>query len=113
MFGVSAEPLLGSAISETSLTDPNLDSQNRFYGAAFSLFGVVWWFSSNDIPRYQALLAASYLVFFIAGISRIISVFVWGLPSIAVLMLLLIELILPPIMYIWLRRSVHAPANDL
>ena len=107
LFGVSSETFLGSSISETSLTDANLDSQNRFYGAAFSLFSVVWWIGSTDLERYKLLLTASFIVFFIAGVSRLISLALVGLPTNPVIVLLIIELILPPFLYVGLRRTVR------
>ena len=106
LFGVSSETFLGSSISETSLVDANLDSQNRFYGAAFSLFSVVWWIGSTDLERYKLLLTASFIVFFIAGVSRLFSLVFFGLPTNPVIMLLVIELILPPFLYVGLRRTV-------
>ena len=106
LFGVSSETFLGSSISETSLIDANLDSQNRFYGAAFSLFSVVWWIGSTDLERYKLLLTASFIVFFIAGVSRLISLALVGLPTNPVIVLLIVELILPPFLYVGLRRNV-------
>ena len=106
LFGVSSETFLGSSISETSLVDANLDSQNRFYGAAFSLFSVVWWIGSTDLERYKLLLTASFIVFFIAGVSRLLSLVFFGLPTNPVIVLLVIELILPPFLYVGLRRTV-------
>lgn len=106
LLGVGAEPLLGSAISASSLEDPNLDSQNRFYGAAFMLFGVVWWYSSSDLARYLSILKASYVVFFVAGVVRVGSIWMVGWPAVPILGLMLIELILPWVMFWWLLRIV-------
>ena len=106
LFGVSAEPLLGSAVSDASQVDPNLDSQNRFYGAAFALFGVVFWLCSTDLKRYTTLLKLSLLTFFLAGVARIVSIAVVGWPTTAVIVLLAVEVIGPPIMYLWLRQTI-------
>jgi len=103
-LGVSSETLLGSGISAASLTDPNLDSQNRFYGAAFALFAVVFWFCSTDLLRYEKLLKLSFCIFFLGGVSRLISILVVGLPSNEVVLLTAIEIIGPPGMYLWLYR---------
>ena len=103
LLGVGSETLLGSNISEASQLDPNLDSQNRFYGASFLLFGVIFWLSSTDLSRYTTLLNLGLLVFFIAGITRILSIVLVGWPTLEILVLLGIELIGPPIMYLWFR----------
>jgi hypothetical protein len=39
-LGVGADVLLGANLSPAALADPALDSQNRFYGVAFSVYGV-------------------------------------------------------------------------
>lgn len=106
VFGVSSEVFLGSGISAESQLDANLDSQNRFYGAAFSLFGAVFWFASQDLQRYVLLLKATLLIFFIAGAVRILSIALIGWPTIEVLVLTAIELIGPPLVYIWLQRLI-------
>ena len=51
-LGPNADVLLGSNISMSSLTDPTVDSQNRFYGAAFGLYGVLLIICSSDLDRY-------------------------------------------------------------
>ena len=104
LLGVSAEPLLGSGISEISQADPSLDSQNRFYGAAFSLFGGLWWLSSCDVAKYQKVLKLSFLIFFLAGASRLVSIGMLGLPSIPIIALTGVELIGPPLMFLWLNK---------
>ena len=104
IFGVGSELFLGSGISDASVLDPNLDSQNRFYGAAFALFGIVWWLSSSDILECKKLLTASYLVFFVAGLTRILSVIVVGWPTVPILALTAIELLLPIVLYVWLVK---------
>ena len=106
LVGVASETLLGSGISATSILDPNLDSQNRFYGAAFALFGVVWWLASANVNGYQHLLRASFLVFFLGGVARVISVVVVGWPTLPVIGLTVIELVLPWVMILWLKRVV-------
>ena len=39
MFGVGADVQLGANVSAQSLADPVLDSQNRFYGVIFTVYG--------------------------------------------------------------------------
>ena len=108
LFGVGAEPWLGAAVSDASLNDANLDSQNRFYGAAFALFAVVFWYASSDPAQHKRLLQAAFALFFVAGLARILSIIVVGWPSIEVLALTAIELIGPPVMYWWLRQVTKA-----
>jgi hypothetical protein len=57
-LGLGADALLGASISPQSMVDPALDSQNRFYGAAFTLYGVLLLLCATDIGKYQFVLRA-------------------------------------------------------
>ncbi|GJM13198.1 MAG: hypothetical protein DHS20C12_16010 [Pseudohongiella sp.] len=103
LLGVSSEPLLGSGISELSIRDPNLDSQNRFYGAAFALYGAVLWICSADLQRYRSFLLAALGLFFLAGLTRVVSALVVGWPALPVIVLAAIEIFGPPAMFLWFR----------
>jgi uncharacterized protein DUF4345 len=104
LFGASSEVILGSGISDTSMLDPSLDSQNRFYGAAFALYGGVFWLCSTNLALYTDLLKLALTVFFLAGASRVLSIVFIGWPSPEILMLTAVELLGPLIMYLWLKR---------
>ncbi len=105
VLGPAAENLLGAGLDATALANPVLASQNRFYGAAFALFGAVFWVGSWDVRRYAPLLRAAVVIFFLAGLARLVAVAFTGLPSIPVLSLFASELILPPILWILLARA--------
>ena len=104
VLGVSSEPLLGASLSALSMNDANLDSQNRFYGAAFALFGAMLWLSSTDLLKYRTVLALTLLVFLFAGLARLISIAIVGWPTTPIIALTLIEILGPPVVYIWLKR---------
>ena len=103
-YGVGADVMLGAKISAEAISDPVLDSQNRFYGVSFTLYGVLLFLCSTDIPKYSAVLKCVIWVFFAAGVARLVSIGIYGMPSILVLLLLASELLLPPILAVWLNR---------
>lgn len=111
-LGISSETLLGSGVSTRSLADPNLDSQNRFYGATFALFTVVFWLGSTDLVKYRLLLIGGFAVFFVGGLARIVSMIVVGQPSEAVILLTAIEIVGPPGMYLWLNHVLDQGTDD-
>ncbi len=111
VLGPGAEVLFGSGISAISLADPTIDSQNRFYGAAFALYGGVFVLASFDVAKYRAMLILAFTVFFVAGITRIVSGAIVGLPPLPVIALTVIEIIGPPVMYICLQRVTRDPAD--
>ena len=106
-LGPGADMLLGANLSETSRLDPVLDSQNRFYGAAFTLYGVLLYYCSNDLARFLPILQIVFVVFFLSGVARLVSIAVVGWPSGLVMVLLVIEFVLPPVMYIVCNRHIE------
>ena len=104
VFGMHAESLLGAVLPAQVAADPTLNSQNRFYGVAFAFHGVALWICAGDIPRFRPILLALLWVFFMAGLARLVAWALHGAPAPAVVGLLLLELLLPPVLLAWLRR---------
>ena len=96
--------MLGANIPQAALVDPVLDSQNRFYAVAFTLYGVLFYLCSSDLARYETVLRCVFLVFMMAGLARLVSIATHGVPSGLVLTLLASELLLPPFMLMWLSK---------
>ena len=103
ILGPYSEVLLGSNISEVSMLDPTVDSQNRFYGTVFSLFGVLLILCSRNVLANKTILYSVFWVFFAGGVARLISISVVGYPPLLVNILTGIELILPLVFIIYLR----------
>jgi len=108
-FGLDADRMLGAVVPAATVAEPSLDSQNRFYGVAFSLYGVLLYLCAGDLHRYAPILQATFTVFFLAGLARLVSWSVRGAPAPAVIGLMVTELVLPPLLYLWLRRDLRAP----
>ncbi|MEQ8859964.1 MAG: DUF4345 family protein [Pseudomonadales bacterium] len=109
-LGLGADVMLGAAIPPGVLLDPVLDSQNRFYGVAFSLYGVLLFICAADLEKYQTVLRAVLLVFLAAGAARVVSVAVSGVPALPVVLLLASELLLPPVLLVWLGHALRGGA---
>jgi hypothetical protein len=103
-YGVGADVLLGATIPAEAVSDPVLDSQNRFYGISFTIYGILLFLCATDIPKYSAVLKCVIWVFFAAGVARLVSIGIYGMPSVLVLLLLASELLLPPFLAVWLSR---------
>jgi Domain of unknown function (DUF4345) len=101
-LGVGAEVLLGARLSAEAAAEPTLNSQDRFYGVAFSLNAVVLYFASKDLKRYEPLLKAVCVVCFLGGLSRILSWALHGAPAPMVVFLGVTELVGPPWLLYWL-----------
>ena len=107
VLGMQADVLLGASIPNAVLTDPVLDSQNRFYGVAFSVYGFLLWVCAGDLVTYRTILRLLLAVFFAAGCARLVSLGIYGPPSYLVLGLLASELTLPPLLAWWHAKHIH------
>jgi hypothetical protein len=103
-LGTGADAMLGSPITPDMGAEPSIDSQNRFYGVTFSLLGIALLISTTDIRRYQPIIVATFAVLFVAGIARAIAWTLHGAPSPAIIVILCADLLLPPVLYVWLKR---------
>ena len=108
VLGVGADVLLGAKLPAEALSDAALNSQNRFYGVAFSLYGVLLYLCATDLPKYATVLRCVLWVFFAAGLARLVSIATHGVPPPLVLALLVTELALPPLLHLWLSKALRA-----
>ena len=104
VLGLGADDLLGAGLDAVTLLNASLDSQNRFYGAAFMLFGGVAWMCADDPIRYKSLLRLAMFIFFIGGLARIVSAAMIGMPVLTIQILGLTELVMPPLVLLWHQR---------
>ena len=104
ILGLGADAMLGAQVPPDTMADPALNSQNRFYGIAFTLYGVLLFLCATDVPKYSTVLRCVLWVFFAAGVARLLSIATHGLPPPLILMLLVSELVAPPFLIWWLSR---------
>jgi hypothetical protein len=101
VLGLGADAMLGAKITPEVMADPALDSQNRFYGVSFTIYGLLCYLCATDIAKYAAVLRCTLYVFFVAGLARLVSIALRGLPPLPVLFLLTLEMSAPPLL-LWL-----------
>jgi hypothetical protein len=103
-LGVGGDWIVG--ITPAVPVDPSLDSQNRFYGAAFMAYGALLWLCSADLRRYAPVLRILFAVMVIAGCARGLAVLQHDWPSAQIMVLWVSEILVPPIMWVWLGRTL-------
>ncbi len=108
VLGVGADVLLGAKLPPEALADPVLNSQNRFYGVTFTLYGVLLYLCATNLQKYATILRCVLWVFFAGGLARVVSMATHGVPPPLVLVLLVSELLLPPLLHFWLSRVLRA-----
>jgi hypothetical protein len=104
VLGAGADVLLGAKLPAEALSDAALDSQNRFYGVSFTLYGALLFLCATDIAKYATVFRCVIWVFFAAGLARLVSIAIHGLPPPLVLALLATELAVPPLLAWWLSK---------
>jgi len=109
-LGLGADAMLGAKVPADVMADPALDSQNRFYGVAFTLYGVLLFLCSTDMPKYATVLRSVLWIFFAAGVARIVSIAVHGSPPPMIWCLLVGEVVPPPLLVWWLSASLRRDA---
>lgn len=105
VFGLNADGMLGAVVSPEVVSEPSLSSQNRFYGVAFALYGVVLQLCARDLRANEALFKATMCVFFLAGAARVVPWLQYGAPAPLVVVLLLSELLAPVALLVWYARA--------
>lgn len=110
-FGMQADAMLGAPVLPQMASEPSFDSQNRFYGITFSLLGVALLICATDLRRYEPIAVATLGVLFMAGIARVVAWSIHGAPSPMIIGILCADLILPPILYFWLKRSLRTSST--
>lgn len=103
IFGPGADVMLGAELG-AAVHDPVLDSQNRFYGAIFTGYGLLFVLAASNVERYGTLIRALSLIFFCGGLARLVAWWSSGAPSGFAVALLVSELTLPLIIMLWQRR---------
>lgn len=107
-LGLGADAMLGAEVTSQMRAEPSLDSQNRFYGVAFAVYGAVLLIAASDLKRYAPMLRATLWIFFAAGLSRLVSWLAVGTPAPLILALAAVELVAPPLLLFWLSAASKA-----
>lgn len=94
----------------TDLGHPNDDSELRFYSVFFIAFGFLMVQSARHFETYRARIPHLLALFFAGGVTRALGVLAIGIPHNLFLLLMGIELILPPLLFLaW--RNTDSPSK--
>jgi hypothetical protein len=93
-----------AAIPGSIAVNTIMDNEDRFYATLFLGFGVAMFWCSRDLFVRRQVFGFLLLTFFAGGIARLISWAIVGPPSDLFIFLGALELILPPILWLWNER---------
>jgi len=93
-----------SAIPGSVPVNATMDSEDRFYATLFLGFGAALIWCSRDLAVRGGVFKALLVVFFFGGIARGISALQVGVPNAFFQIAWALELILPPLFWLWWGR---------
>lgn len=85
-----------------------MDSEDRFYASLFLGFGIAHVWAARDLAGRANVVLALQAIFFVGGLARIVSALAVGLPGALFVFLGGLELLIPPLVWYWLRRAFPA-----
>lgn len=97
-----------SSIPGSVPVNATMDSEDRFYATLFLGFGAALVWCSRDLGARSGTFRALLVVFFLGGIARLISWVAVGPPIPLFIILGGLELVLPPLLWAWLRKAYPA-----
>ena len=106
-MGLGSDALLGAKLPLEVLSDPVLDSQNRFYGVIFIGYGTLIFLCASDVRKYSSVLRIVAGFIFLGGFGRLVSIVLFGLPTPPVIALIAVELIGVPLLLWWHFRVLQ------
>jgi hypothetical protein len=86
---------------QTAITD----SQIRFFGSVWAGYGVMLWWTSNDLKARQTPLALLGGICLLAGVGRLVSGLKVGFGAEWTRIAMWVELLSPPLVYVIGRRQ--------
>jgi hypothetical protein len=118
---LGAVPVLTGLIGMLGLSDPlyatlnlprdaTLDSNMRFFGGVWLGLGLSVWWLVPSIASETALFRAVWLMIFLGGVGRLISLLAIGLPMLPFVGFTVLEIVGAPL-FVWWQRAVQNPAN--
>ena len=107
VLGLQTDVLLGAKVAVELLSDPVLDSQNRFYGAIFMGYGALIFLCTTNLRQHATLFRILSGGVFLGGLARVVSIVLHGVPPTPVLGLIAIELLGVPLLVWWHSRAVR------
>lgn len=98
VFSGTASVIGGTAVNAT------LDSEFRFYAVLFLAFGLAFIWCARDVAGRAPAITVLGAIFFAGGLARLVSWAVMGPPHWFFQLMTLVELVIPPVNFLLVRR---------
>jgi hypothetical protein len=85
-----------------------MDSELRFYAPLFGAYGMLMLWTAQDLFVRNYLIPWLAAVFFLGGLGRVLSYAAVGAPHPLFVVLMAIELLMPPVLVgLWFMTKLH------
>lgn len=92
-----------------AMTGADIDSEMRFYAVLWMAYGAIALWVARALTQRIVLLRLMLCIFLLGGVGRAISFFVVGAPHLLFIVLMWIEIVLPPVLLILSLRPAVSP----
>lgn len=89
-----------------------LDSELRFFGGIWLGLGIAVLATIRDVEKHFALYRILWMMIFIGGIGRLISMFVIGLPPVPFIAFTALEIVGAPVFLYWHNQIAKESQNE-
>jgi hypothetical protein len=96
--GAAAIPGSSGAVEAT------VDNELRFFSVFWIAYGAFCFWVARNIQEQKMFIPLIAAVFFLGGIGRLISILLMGLPSSILIPPMILELVMPIVMYVIYRK---------
>ena len=98
----------GAKMPITDFDSVNVDSEFRFYSVFWVAYGAFLIQTSRDLSQYGQRVPLLLGLFFLGGLSRLLSYITYGAPHTLFNVLLVIEITVPVILYLLFRKTARS-----
>jgi hypothetical protein len=107
-MGLGSLKAIGVQLPAEVWVQPSVDNNWRFLGTIWASYAVLLLYAVSDPLRHVTLLRILLSVLFLSGVARAASVLLTGLPVPPFIFAMGFELLVMPLMYLWLGRVLQA-----
>lgn len=107
-MGLSSLKAIGTQLPAEVWVQPSVDNNWRFLGTVWAGYAALVIYAVSDPLRHSTLLRILLTVLFLSGVARAASVLLTGWPVPPFIVAMCFELLVMPLMYLWLERVLKA-----
>ncbi len=105
-LGLSSLQAIGVQLPSDILAQPSVDNNWRFLGTVWAGYAALVLYAVNDPLRHVTLLRILLGILFLSGVARAASAVLTGWPVLPFIVAMMFELVVMPLMALWLSRIV-------